>query len=178
MKYIAIVNSGNLVAGVVALPDEAEPDSSGYGITDDVAATVDVTSLSPRPSLGWTYNGATFTPPDPGSLPLPVQAVMLLGNGLTVQSTSTPSIDSIYVTDGAAQERIALEITYLIENNFSAFLGGATTIDWPDGGGVYHTFDITLFRAFARAHAAFIRACQAVIAGQSTTLPSNSVTLD
>jgi hypothetical protein len=33
------------------------------------ADLVDVTDADPRPSPGWAYDGAAFTPPDPGPQP-------------------------------------------------------------------------------------------------------------
>ncbi len=35
-------------------------------------AAIDISDLDPKPGIGWTYNGTTFSPPPPGPPPPPV----------------------------------------------------------------------------------------------------------
>lgn len=53
------------MARILALIDAGIVVNAIIGDTVDFPDAVDVTDLDPRPGPGWTYDGVTFTPPEP-----------------------------------------------------------------------------------------------------------------
>lgn len=61
MSDYALINIGTV--DNVALAGDP-PDASWLAAVEaQYDAVVNVTSTSPRPGIGWTYSGGTFTPP-------------------------------------------------------------------------------------------------------------------
>lgn len=50
----ALIQSGIVVNTIIA--DPSDPEDPSY-------LWVDITSVTPQPGIGWSYNGSTFTPP-------------------------------------------------------------------------------------------------------------------
>ena len=79
----ALIQDGMVVNTVLASP--ADPKSSNY-------VWVDVTTTTPQPAIGWSYNGTSFTSPTPAAVPLnqqyPASAYgQLLINQFTASNT-------------------------------------------------------------------------------------------
>jgi len=114
--------------------------------------------------------------PPPLVLTLPQQAAQLLNLGITLTCTSTPSLNGQYACDAQATQFIQAEMISIFASN--KFADGATTLDWPDVSGTIHTFPNTdEFKFFSIAVGNFVSACQKVINGSSTTLPSPLYTI-
>jgi hypothetical protein len=136
---------------------------------------IDVTTLDPQPGPRWTYDGHSFPPPVPPPPTIQQQAAALLTRPITVQCTSLPVLDGAYPIDAATQAQITG-----VAAAISAGLGlpgGGTTFNWPDASGVAHAWPATQFTEFARAVMNFVYACAQAAQGNSTTLPSTTVTL-
>lgn len=69
-RYLAHVIDG-VVVGVSVISDET-PEEFYAAIAPEFDALAEVTGLTPRPDIGWSYDGTTFTPPpspDPDPAP-------------------------------------------------------------------------------------------------------------
>lgn len=115
-----------------------------------------------------------YTPPSP-TLTTAQQAAAAIAPGLTITSTGTPAINGTYAIDGPTQSKIAAVEVYILKN--STFPGGVTSYPWPTlTGGV--TFPNTaVFQTWATAIADHVSALDIIIAQDSGTLPSSSVTI-
>jgi hypothetical protein len=171
-RYAIVVIATGVVDNVVMLdpatqanPQLAWPVPAGHQeIASDTA------------NIGDTWNGSSFVAANPPPAPtLAQQAAALLFGGCHVTSTGTPALSATYPCDPTAQQQINAEITSILLNG--TFADGETTIGWLDATGASHTFSIAEFKALATEIAAFVSGCIKVINGQSTTLPSASVTI-
>lgn len=139
---------------------------------------VQVDTITPRPGIGWAYNGSTFTGPTPPAPTLAQQGAALINNGLTITSTGTPALDGVYtVADSVpfGRQDIANEAQFVA--SFQEFTNGGTTLAWPLLSGAVVTFPSTAeFMAFAKAVAQFRAAILAAVATNGT-LPSNTTTI-
>lgn len=116
-----------------------------------------------------------YTPPPP-PLTLPQQAGQLLSTGIILTCVSVPALNGQYACDAQATQFIQAEMISIFAS--SKFADGGTTLDWPDTSGVIHTFpNVDEFKLFAVAVGNFVSACQKVINGTSTTLPSPNYTI-
>ena len=99
------------------------------------------------------------------------QAQGLLNGGITLTCTSLSALDATYPLDNATIQ--------LMMGEFMAIMAGTETADsyWPDVTGAVHTFTPAQFQAFGPQCFAVVKAVRNVILGQSTTLPSASVTI-
>lgn len=127
---------------------------------------------------GWAVSAGAlvpYTPPVPTpTLAQQAQAAILAGVQIT--STGTPALSGTYACDPAAQAKIMATSLFAVVN--SKFPGGGATMAWADRSGAVHTFPtIAEFQAFATAVGDYVAALDAVILGQSTTLPSQPVTI-
>ena len=142
---------------------------------------VDVTNVSPAPAAGWsaveTGGSWTFSPPAAPSPPtLQQQATAALGAGVTITSTSTPSLNGNYACDDDAQTFIASIQIYI--NTNQKFPGSAGTYAYIDMEGQPHTFpDTAAFQVFATAIADYVSDLVHVQLGILSQLPSNAVTI-
>jgi hypothetical protein len=115
-----------------------------------------------------------YTPPAP--IPtLAQQAGNLLAAGCQINSTSTPSLNGVYSCSASAQSFTQAEVISILLNN--TFTDGTTSIAWLDMSGNPHTFTIDQFKSFASGIASFVTACQRCITGQSTSLPTEPITI-
>lgn len=121
----------------------------------------------------WLKAGNTADPVP--SATLAQQAAVMLAAGLAVTSTGTPALDGTYAADPQTQSDLMAEVLSLAVN--SAFTNGTASLGWPDIYGAYHTFNATQFKALATALGAFAGALKPIIASNSGTLPSASVTI-
>lgn len=95
--------------------------------------------------------------------------------GLEIISSSMPSVNGTYAIDQLSQmDIIAIETSL---NAGKGFPGGGATFNYPDTSGTMHAFSETNFTDFAAAVRDYVYALKSVIAGASTTLPSNSTTI-
>lgn len=102
-------------------------------------------------------------------------AVAALGSGLTIASTATPSLNGTYAIDQLSQmDIIAIETSL---NAGKGFPGGATTFDYADMAGTFHSFTQANFTDFAAAVRDYVYALKSVIASVSTTLPASTATI-
>lgn len=139
---------------------------------------------------GWSFDGASFkapvaTPPaPPAPIPAPSAAFLagqaVLNNGISITSTSTPSINGTYSLSQDSQNMIvgtAEDITL----SGGTFPGGASSLPWTDINGTAHVFpSVALFKEFALAIAAFIGQVDVYVSsnGAVGSLPtSNAVTI-
>lgn len=136
---------------------------------------IDVTSVSPEPQIGWIYTApSTFAaPPGPS---VAQQAATMLQAGCQIASTATPALNGTYACDPAAQQKIQATALYIQVNG--KFPAGKTSMPWLDAGGAIHTFATTgEFLAFATAIGDYVTELEMVMLGQSTTLPTQPVTI-
>ncbi|WP_118179734.1 hypothetical protein [Paraburkholderia phosphatilytica] len=103
------------------------------------------------------------------------QASALLAAGLAITSNGTPSLNGTYAVDQLSQMDIIAVETSL--NAGKGFPGGVTAFNYPTEAGALNGFSEANFTDFAAAVRDFVYACKSVIAGQSTTLPANTVTI-
>lgn len=120
-------------------------------------------------------NGAIVAATSAPPVPLPKQAEAMLAGGLTISSTSGPSLNGTYAADPTTQVQIQAEIISLLQNKL--FANGTTSLAYPDIDNEPHTFTSVQFQNFATAMGLFVSSITAVVRGHSTTLPSNSVTI-
>lgn len=127
---------------------------------------------------GWAVsNGALVAYVPPVSPPtLAQQALAAFAAGVQITSTSTPALDGTYAISGSAQAKIQAVSLFIVVNG--KFPGGQSTMAWADAAGAAHTFPNTAeFQVFATAVADYVAALDAVILGQSTTLPTQPVAI-
>lgn len=119
--------------------------------------------------MEWTVtNGAVVaaTPPAPT---LADKAQTALAAGLTVTSSSTPSLNGTYSLSDASQARLNRLLSYWTANG--SFPNGASTVVIEDMSGTQHTFDATQFKALFKALGDYLAALEDCIFGITTTLP-------
>ena len=117
--------------------------------------------------------GWAATPPTPAE-----QAVAALGAGLTITSPTLGVTAIPFDVGPDTQNHITAEVTSILLDG--TFVGGASTIAWPDLIIPYpaqHLWTVDQFKVFARAQGAYVAALYKVINGTATTLPPASVTL-
>lgn len=116
----------------------------------------------------WTGSAWENMPQQPAP-PLATQASALMTGTIVVQSTTTPALDGPYAIDQRSQNRILGMSTGIGISKRTA------AINWSDANGNAHQWTPSQFDAFAKGVIGFLSACKAVIAGQSTTLPSTTI---
>lgn len=106
---------------------------------------------------------------------LALKAVEAIAAGLAITSTGTPALNATYAVDQVSQmDIIAIETSI---NAGKGFPGGATTFNYQDITGAFHSFTQTNFTDFAAAVRDYVYALKSVIAGASTTLPVSTTTI-
>ena len=102
---------------------------------------------------------------------LPGKLAALLGGGLTITSTSTPSLNGTYPCDQGSIDAITEVAAGDAEGE--GLPGGAATVSFPDLAGVLHSFDETQFKAWATAVRNFVgEAKQALLVARTGGTPS------
>ena len=123
----------------------------------------------------WVAAGNTptpYTPPAPTAAQLAGAAIAA---GLSVLSTSTPTLNGTYPCDSSTTSDINVEITSIMLN--ATFADGSTSIQWPDTSGTFHTFTVMQFKAFATALGVYVSGIRKYASGLSPSLPTASVTI-
>lgn len=146
------------------------------------AAPMDSTWVDPQGqffAIGYSYSNGVFTPPaapQPSPTTPATMAAAAIAAGLSVTSTSTPTLNATYACDQATMNKIVGEVVQIL--NSGTFIGGGSTLTWPDISGVPRTFpSTTQFKAWASAIGAYIQAVTQYADGITSTLPANSVTI-
>lgn len=126
---------------------------------------------------GDTYNDTTFAAPAAPPAPtLARQAEALIGGGITITSTGTPSLNGVYAANPAAQGNLLAVQTYILTN--AKFPGSSGTYPWLDASGAAHIFpSVAEFEAFATAVANFVADCTMIILTGTGTLPVATATI-
>lgn len=133
-------------------------------------------SGNPDVQVGWSYDGAHFSPPPPPPPPtLADQARALLADGLTITSAATPALNGTYSADTTSQAQISALMTGL--NSGLGFPMGLAALPYADVTGAPHMFTPADFKNFAAAVENFVYATAVVIHGFSTVLPDASTTI-
>ena len=133
-------------------------------------------------SVGWTYANGVFTNPSPPVLTAAQVAVAAataaIAKGLTISSTSTPTLNGTYSLTPNSQSNINAVVTYIILNN--TFPGGQSAMPWVDQNGSAHVFtSLSVFKAFSTAIADYVAAVSlyADSGGTQGSLPNSNVTI-
>ncbi|WP_175952886.1 hypothetical protein [Burkholderia sp. BCC0405] len=103
------------------------------------------------------------------------QAQNAFSAGLTVTSSSTPSLSGTFSVNNIAQQRVMAEVTSILLNG--TFANGSDTAVWQDASGTEHTFTIAQFKEFASVFSAYVASVTMCMLGQSSALPSSDVTI-
>lgn len=153
--YVTLDGNGN-VTGVFANP---QPQISGYAQIADGDPRLSTFAL--RQSVPTQYQAAIIA-------------------GLTITSSGTPSLNSIYAIDPGTQAKIEAVALYIAVNG--KFPAGQTSLAWADLSGAVHGFPTTAqFQAFATAvgdYVANLDLTQAtLLAGRAANWPASSATI-
>ena len=131
-------------------------------------------------AVGWTYTNGTFAPlvviAPSAAQQLAQQAAALIAGGLAVTSTATAALNGTYAADTTTISYVNSELNSILLNG--SFADGTATVEWPDGSGTLHAFDVAQFKTLAAALGAFvagIRKCAIGVSG--ATLPPATVTI-
>lgn len=104
----------------------------------------------------------------------------VIGLGVTVVSTSTPSVNDVYDASDDSIASITEQVQYI--NSYKEFSTSTPTFNWPDKKGTNHSFTSTnLFLAFGKALTQYNLACKQAVSdtntGQTAVFPSTTVTI-
>ena len=130
----------------------------------------------------WLAQGRT---PDPAPAVTPAQIAATAFNaalaaGLTVNWTTSTALNGTYGVSQIDQFNITAETVSILTNN--TFTNGQATRGWPTIAGVYATFTVAQFKAFATAAALYVDELQSAYAtasaGQPTTWPPAITTIN
>ena len=97
-----------------------------------------------------------------------------LASGITITSTSTPSLNGVYNVAPANQDAISAVMTGVA--NGLGLPGGQATFEYLDASNTPHAFTSDQFKTFATAVRDYVYALALYAAGQGT-LPSPSITI-
>lgn len=132
--------------------------------------------------LAWIAAGNT---PTPTPAPSPAQQAQAQYNaaiaaGLTVNWTTSTTLNGLYSLDDTARFNITAETVAILTN--AVFTNGIASKNWPDTSNVFHSFNVSQFKAFATAVAKYVddlaSALSTASAGQTATWPSATVTIN
>ena len=107
-----------------------------------------------------------------------IQAEIAIDNGVTVTSTSTPSLNGTYAIGPSSQAALTSVAAYVMLK--SDFPGGSTTQPWSDAAGNVHIFpSTTVFEAFATGIADYVASVSVYgdSRGADGSLPSPSISI-
>lgn len=166
-----VTTSGSAVTGAGSSPDGTLPPGA-----------IECTQAEAGATGPWStvVGGALVvgTPPAPPPPTLAEQAMSAIGAGLTITSPTLGVTAIPFDVGPDTQNHITAEVTSILLDG--TFVGGASTIAWPDLIIPYpaqHLWTVDQFKVFARAQGAYVAALYKVINGTATTLPPASVTL-
>jgi len=175
MSTYAIVNNGTVEGPLFTPPSGVSIAQAFPGMT-----AVDVTSISPQPQAGWTATEAngvwTFAAPVAPTPTNAQAAAALIAQGVTITSTSTPTLNGVYACDPSAQANIDSTMISILANG--VFVNGGTTLAWLDLSGSPHVFpSVTEFKGFATAIGEIVAQVDEYAGGVLSSPPSMSVTI-
>ena len=99
-----------------------------------------------------------------------------INQGIQISCTSNPALNAIYGCDPTSVSYIMAEMIAIL--TFQTFTNGSTELTYADLSGTSHTFPTTAtFQAFGSAVGKYLGAVTAFANGQTTSLPSNQVTI-
>lgn len=137
-----------------------------------------------QPGSLWV-DGAVQPPPPPPPPSFARQAASFVASGISITSTSMPSLNGVYSVSPAGsygQQAIGSEAQFI--STFGEFTNGSSaSLDWPLKSGAMVTFTATgQFLAFAKAAAQFVSAVQTAVTASAAgvtgvTLPSSAYTI-
>jgi hypothetical protein len=144
---------------------------------------IDITAVSPTPSVGWTFDGAAFHEPEVPTPPPPTADEVLaekIAQGIAITSTGNPTLNATYALDEASTGQI-FQIG-LYADRFAKFPSGETVQNYPDiTGNSAHGFTVAQFVAFLQVVAPLVSALDTqagILAhGGSPTWPSQGATI-
>lgn len=138
------------------------------------AGAIECTQAQYQNPSAWAISNGSIVAAAPPSLSQQAQAA--LSAGLTITSTSTPSLNGTYAVDSTAQARITSVQTYIQANG--KFPGSNTTMAWVQMNGTPVVFPSTEeFQAFGTAVANYVWDLDEIILTNSGSLPPASVTI-
>jgi hypothetical protein len=136
-----------------------------------------------RMDQAWAVEGGAFvayTPPEPPEVPteppsLQDQAAAMMNEPVTVVSQSMPSLNAQYQNDPPTRQHITtITMAY---NGGLGLPGGGRAFQWWDVDGTTYLWPAMQFVSFAQAVMNFVYACTQVVNGESTELPSSTLTI-
>ena len=145
----------------------------GECFTPALAASFVEVPTGVAPAQGWTYTGGTFAAPAPPPAPtLAQQAWALVNGGLALTITGSLTLDATFPCDPPTQ--LKLSAVQQVLSVTGKFPGGGATYPMRDAAGTWHQLTPAQYTAIATAVATFVAACDLVVDGASSTLPSPS----
>lgn len=117
----------------------------------------------------WRWDGAALVPATPT---LAQQAAAALASGITITSTSTPSLNGTYPTDDATAQNVMGVLAAM-----GAGIPLPPEMPWPAKSGPAVLMNTAQFKALAGAVLAFRMALAPLIAGEPGTLPAATATI-
>jgi hypothetical protein len=175
MARQAVINASNVVVAVI--------DVSGFDYQPPAGCTTVAVPDGMIVEAGASYDPETgaFTDPVPtAAQQAQATYAALLADGLTIDSTGTPTVNGTYALDDTQQAAITEVSAYIGKNN--AFPGGLTSVVLRTVSGSEIAIPtITLWYAISTAIADFIAKADAALLsaenGGTWTAPSNTVTI-
>ena len=102
-------------------------------------------------------------------------AALILNDGVTITSTSTPAVNGTYSCSDGALMLMQDQMNAILTSN--AFADGSQALAWADMSGANHTFPVAQFKGLVLAAGALRAACAQYAQGITTTPPSNQATI-
>lgn len=124
--------------------------------------------------VGQIWNGTAFVA---GPAPVATQVAAAIEAGLTVSSTSAPTINGTYAVDPSTQSEVAALVLAIQVND--SFPDSMTAYPWPLMNGSFVSFpSTTAFKDWATAISNYVAALDLYAASApGSALPASSVTI-
>jgi hypothetical protein len=143
----------------------------------------DMMALTPeqwdaRTERMWAVQGGAlvpYTPPPPVLTPAD-EATAMMSQPVIVQCVTVPALSATYPNNESVRHSMTGVVAQI--NAGLGLPGGDVTFNWPDVDGAERAWPAAEFVALTNAVANFTYACQQVVGGFSTTLPSNTLVID
>lgn len=133
--------------------------------------------------IGCSYSNGVFSAPASSTPPAPTlaqQAAAAAVSTVALTSTSTSALDGTYSIDN--ESRLDMQSEVLAFETNGQFLGGQTTIQWPQTDGTIATFTATQFKAFVTKVGAYVGTLKSIrrtgkLPSGTSSFPSNSIAI-